>query len=88
MPPLSQSLKTKTGRVTPNTHSSKRNQWYFGMKAHIDVDAESALAHIVRGTSGHVRDIAEANTVASTARRAWPLAMRVTRESKSARTHK
>ena len=33
------------------------------MKAHIGADAESGLVHIVRGTSGHVSDIAEANTL-------------------------
>jgi IS5 family transposase len=33
------------------------------MKAHIGVDAESGLVHTVRGTSGHVSDIAEANTL-------------------------
>jgi IS5 family transposase len=45
-------------------HSSKKgNQWYFGMKARISVDAESGLVHTVRGTSGHVSDVAEANTL-------------------------
>jgi IS5 family transposase len=40
-------------------HSSKKgNQWYFGMKAYIGVDAKSGLVHTVRGTSGHVSDIA------------------------------
>ena len=33
------------------------------MKAHIGVDAESGLVHTVRGTSGHVSDIAEANSL-------------------------
>ena len=33
------------------------------MKAHIGVDAESGLVHTVRGTSGHVSDIAEANAL-------------------------
>ena len=33
------------------------------MKAHIGVDAESGLVHTVRSTSGHVSDIAEANTL-------------------------
>ena len=43
-------------------HSSKKGkQWYFGMKAHIGVDAESGLVHTVRGTSGQVSDIAEGN---------------------------
>jgi IS5 family transposase len=38
----------------PEMHSSKRgNQWYFGMKAHIGVDAESGSGHTVRGTSGN-----------------------------------
>jgi len=33
------------------------------MKAHIGVDTDSGLVHTVRGTSGHVSDIAEANTL-------------------------
>ena len=33
------------------------------MKAHIGVDADSGLVHTVRGTSGHVSDIAEANSL-------------------------
>ena len=43
-------------------HSSKKgNQWYFGMKAYIGVDAESGLVHTVRGTLGHISDIVEGN---------------------------
>ena len=45
-------------------HSSKkRNQWYFGMKAHIGVDADSGLEHTARGTSGHVSDISDGSTL-------------------------
>ena len=33
------------------------------MKAHFGADAQSGLVHPVRGTSGHVSDIAEANTL-------------------------
>ena len=33
------------------------------MKAHIGVDADSGLVHTVRGTAGHVSDIAEANSL-------------------------
>ncbi len=33
------------------------------MKSHIGVDADSGLVHTVRGTSGHVSDIAEGNTL-------------------------
>ena len=58
------STKNKGKARDPEMHSSKKgNQWYFGMKAHIGVDAESGLVHTVRGTSGHVSDIAEANAL-------------------------
>ena len=33
------------------------------MKAHIGVDADSGLVHTVRGTSGHVGDITEGNSL-------------------------
>ncbi|GAD23224.1 transposase and inactivated derivatives, IS5 family [Acidovorax sp. MR-S7] len=43
--------------------SKKGNQWYFGMKCHIGVDADSGLAHTVRGTAGSVNDVVEANSL-------------------------
>lgn len=58
------STKNKDKIRDPDMHSSKKgNQWYFGMKAHIGADADSGLVHAVRCTSGHVSDIAEANTL-------------------------
>jgi len=33
------------------------------MKAHIGVDAESALVHTVRGTAGHAADVTEGNSL-------------------------
>jgi IS5 family transposase len=58
------STKNKDKKRDPEMHSSKKgNQWYFGMKAHIGVDAESGLVHSVRGTSGNISDIAEANSL-------------------------
>lgn len=58
------STKNKDKKRDPEMHSSKKgNQWYFGMKAHIGVDAQSGLVHTVRGTAGHVSDIAQAHTV-------------------------
>ena len=58
------STKNKDQARDPDMHSSKKgNQWYFGMKAHIGADAQSGLVHTVRGTSGHVSDIAEGNTL-------------------------
>ena len=58
------STKNKGKARDPEMHSSKKgNQWYFGMKAHIGVDAESGLVHTVRGTCGQVSDIVEAYTL-------------------------
>ena len=58
------STKNNDKARDPDMHSSKKgNQWYFGMKAHIGTDADSGLVHTVHGTSGHVSDIAEANTL-------------------------
>ena len=43
-------------------HQTKKgNQWYFGMKAHIGVDAASGLTHTVRDTTSSVNDVVVAN---------------------------
>lgn len=56
------STKNKGKARDPEMHPSKKgNQWYFGMKAHIGVDADSGLVHTVRGTSGNVGDVTEGN---------------------------
>ena len=58
------STKNKDGKRDPEMPSSKKgNQWYFGMKAHIGVDADSGLVHAVRGTAGHVADVTEGNSL-------------------------
>lgn len=45
-------------------HQSKKGpQWYFDMKAHIGVDAESGVVQTVRGTAGNVNDVIEANAL-------------------------
>lgn len=45
-------------------HSSQKgNEWHFGMKAHIGVDADSGLVHTVIGTSGNVADVVEGNSL-------------------------
>jgi IS5 family transposase len=36
--------------------SSTHGQWYFGMKAHIGVDADSGAVHTVEGTTASVHD--------------------------------
>ena len=45
------STKNSTGTRDPEMHqTTKGNQWYFGMKCHIGVDADSGLVHTVVGT--------------------------------------
>ena len=62
--PAPTSTKNKDKARDPDMHSSKKgNQWHFGMKAHIGVDAESGLVHTVRATSGNVHDIVEGNSL-------------------------
>jgi IS5 family transposase len=52
------STKNLEGERDPEMKQTKKgNQWYFGMKAHIGVDAESGLVHTVVGTSANVNDI-------------------------------
>jgi IS5 family transposase len=58
------STKNASGERDPEMKQSKKgNQWYFGMKAHIAVDAASGLVHTVRGTTGSVNDVVEANSL-------------------------
>lgn len=58
------STKNASGERDPQMKQSKKGkQWYFGMKAHIGVDADSGLVHTVRGTAGNVNDVIEANTL-------------------------
>jgi IS5 family transposase len=51
------STKNKTKKRDPEMSSTKKgNQWYFGMKGHIGVDAQRGLVHSVEGTAAKVHD--------------------------------
>jgi len=53
------STKNREKARDPEMHSAKKgNQYYFGMKAHIGVDADSGLVHSVSTTSAEVADVA------------------------------
>jgi IS5 family transposase len=55
------STKNQDGERDPEMHQTKKgNQWSFGMKAHIGVDAESGLVHTVIGTAANVNDVTQA----------------------------
>jgi IS5 family transposase len=45
-------------------HQSKKgNDWHFGMKAHIGVDATSGLVHTLIGMAGNVPDVTQAHAL-------------------------
>jgi transposase, IS5 family len=54
------STKNSRGERDPEMHQTKKgNQWHFGMKAHIGVDAESGLVHTIIGTAANVNDVTQ-----------------------------
>jgi IS5 family transposase len=58
------STKNRDGERDPEMHQTKKgNQWHFGMKAHIGVDAESGLVHTVIGTAANVNDVTQAGAL-------------------------
>ena len=45
-------------------HQAKKgNQWHFGMKAHIGVDAESGIVHSMVTTAANVNDVTQAGNL-------------------------
>ena len=60
----SPSTKNKDGKRDPEMHQSKKgNDWHFGLKAHIGVDAASGLVHTLIGTAGNVSDVTQAHAL-------------------------
>ncbi|MEN3788682.1 IS5 family transposase [Aeromonas veronii] len=52
------STKNKRGERDGEMHqTNKGNQWYFGMKAHIGVDAKSGLTHSLEITAANEHDL-------------------------------
>jgi IS5 family transposase len=51
------STKNKAQQRDPDMHQTRKgNQWHFGMKAHVGVDAETKLVHSVAATAANVAD--------------------------------
>jgi IS5 family transposase len=51
------STKNASGERDPEMHQTKKgNQWYFGLKAHIGVDAKEGTVHSLVTTSANVAD--------------------------------
>jgi len=56
------STKNASGKRDPEMHQTKKgNEWHFGMKAHIGVDAGTGYVHTVTATAANVHDITEAS---------------------------
>ncbi len=55
------STKNKAGERDPEMHQTKKgNQWHFGMKAHIGVDARTGLTHSFTTTAANEHDLNQA----------------------------
>lgn len=58
------SVKNREKKRDPAMHQTKKgNQWHFGMKAHIGVDADSGLVHTVVGTAANVNDVTQTHAL-------------------------
>ena len=64
IPSAPNSTKNKDKTRDPEMHSTQKGkQWYFGMKAHSGVDADSGLVHTVRGTAANACDVTQGNSL-------------------------
>ena len=58
------STKNEKNARDPEMHQAKKgNNWHFGMKAHIGVDADSGLVHTVVATAANVGDVTKAHAL-------------------------
>ena len=58
------STKNSRSERDPEMHQTRKgNQWYFGMKAHAGVDADSGLVHTVTATAANAHDITQAHAL-------------------------
>ena len=56
------SSKNGAGERDPQMRQTKKgNEWRFGMKVHIGVDAETGVVHSMSTTSANVHDVTEAH---------------------------
>lgn len=58
------STKNQRGERDPEMHQTKKgNQWHFGMKAHIGVDAGSGIVHTMVTTPANAADVTQAHAL-------------------------
>jgi IS5 family transposase len=82
------STKNREGKRDLEIHQSKKgNQWHFGMKAHIGVDAATGLVHSLVTTAANVHDVTQAHALLH-GEQSTVFAMQVTLVRKSVRKTK
>ena len=58
------STKNRDRARDPEMHQTKKgNEWHFGMKVHIGVDADTGLVHSMSTTAANVYDVTEAHNL-------------------------
>ena len=58
------STKNRAKERDPEMHQTKKgNQWHFGMKAHIGVDADTGIVHSLSATPANAHDVTEAHNL-------------------------
>ncbi len=58
------STKNRCGERDPAMHQTKKgNQWHFGIKAHICVDTDFGITHILFTTPAHTNDVTQAHAL-------------------------
>ena len=58
------STRNRAGQRDPEMHQAKKgNQWDFGMKAHIGVDADTGIVHSMTATPANAHDVTEAHNL-------------------------
>ncbi|ABO54206.1 IS5 family transposase [Burkholderia multivorans] len=58
------STKNAEKQRDPEMHQTRKgNEWHFGMKAHVGVDADSGLVHSVVGTAANESDVSQAHAL-------------------------
>ena len=79
------STKNADGKRDPEMKQTKKgNNWYFGLKAHIGVDAASGLVHSVACTAANVNDLNMAGSAAAWRGRSGLRRRRIPRRSQAA----
>ena len=58
------STKNQSGKRDPQMHQAKKgNEWHFGMKAHIGIEAESGITRTLATSPANIHDVTQAHAL-------------------------